>query len=147
MGMERMELLEVVFSAAVDDVIVDRQETFGGTSRTALGLEQSVLEGSQVIGLLDGAAVDGRSVHVARHLVDLLPRTQRTADARRRPRSDVLLTFNVGSCVDGIVIGQTNRVALGVHFSLISTAAAQSLTQITFISTKKKKSTKYQQMN
>ena len=126
-----MYSLSAVFAAAVDDIVLGRQQTFGGAGRSGLRLHKTAAEEAQIVGLFHRTAVDGRSVQVGRHLVDLLARTQRAADARRRARAHVFLALDAGRSVDRIRVGESDRVALWVELLQIDATTTESLTQIT----------------
>ena len=126
-------ILEIVSTATVDNNVVRGQESFSVARRTGLGLHETGTEEAQVVGFLHRTAIDGRSVQIAGHLVDLLARSQRAADARRRTRAHVLLTFDSGRAVNRVRVGQSDRIALRVEFVKVDAAAAKSLAQISFI--------------
>ena len=72
-----------------------------------MGLHEPVAGDAQIVGLiLDGAAVDGRSVQKARDLLDLLARSERAANFRRSPTAHVFLTLDVVLFVDRSLSGR-----------------------------------------
>lgn len=117
---------------AVDNVVIGREQAFAAVGRSGLSLHEAVAKEAQIVGLLDGAAVDGGPVHEARDLVDLLSRPERAADPRGGSRAHVLLALDVVAPVDRVAVRQTDRVALRVEFVQIHAATPEALTQKTW---------------
>lgn len=128
-----VNLLEILaFRVAVDDILVRWKKSFGTAIGTGLGLHQSGTEESQIVGLFDRTAVDGRTVDETGDLVDLFSGAESATDSGCCSRSNVFLAFDVIQSVDRIRVRQTDRVALGVEFVQIDAATPEALTQITW---------------